>query len=279
MDSGSYGRAYRRGTIFGLTIAEILILLLFTLLLLFLPLIVSGGKEGMAAAEADRLHQELEKKKQELEKSQDLSRNAYKELEVLTQEVQALRRANAEGQQELKHQEAERKDIESKLEVLQERDDNLATENSILKVKGQNPPCWYEVVSTSSGEKREKAHYIFNVAVFDEFIDVRLRKPSEGGAVDDGGISYSEELPGLGLADVPFGTKMSDEDFVRHFRPLSWRGKNAQVRTYSCIFSISIWDQTSPDAKPRWKRANGQILQGLFGTYLVKDTPWPYPPL
>lgn len=278
MDSGSYGRAYRRGTIFGLTIAEILILLLFTLLLLFLPLIVSSDKEGMAA-DADRLHQELEKKKRELEKSQDLSRNAYKELEVLTQEVQALRRTNAEGQQELKHQEAERKDIESKLEALQERYDNLATEDSILKVKGQNPPCWYEVVPTNSGEKREKAHYIFDVAVFDKFIDVRLRKPPEGAAIDDGGSLYSEELLVLGLTDIPFGTKMLDEDFVKHFRPLFRRGKRARVRTYSCVFSISIWDQTSPDAKPRWKHANGQILQSLFGTYLVKDAPWPYPPL
>ena len=135
------------------------------------------------------------------------------------------------------------------------------------------------VVPSAGRETREKAHYLFDVAVFDEYIDVRLRNPPNGGAFDDSSISYVDELKELSLGHIAFGTRFSDPEFMEAFNPLFTRGKQKQVRSYPCIFSVKVWDKTSLDAKARWKRANGVLLQGYFGTYLVRDEDWPYQPI
>ena len=265
----NYNQAYRRGTIFGLTVAEILILLLFIVLMLFLPLIQPPEDPTS----------ELARIKKELIENRALARHTSTELETLTQEIQKLQLVNRETMQTLTQKEQQAEQLQTEIVMQREKISELEQKNRILKVKGQNPPCWYQIITETNGKTREKAHYIFDVAVFDDYMDVRKRTPPPGSAEDDGGRSYAEEMARFELSKIPFETKMSDKKFVEHFRPLFYQGKKSQVRTYSCIFSIRVWDKTSPDAKLRWRKAHERVLQGLFGTYLVEDTPWSYPPL
>ena len=269
MGSTNYNQAYRRGTIFGLTIAEVLILLLFIVMMLFLPLIQPPEDPTS----------ELVHIKKELTENRALTRDTSAELEVLTQEVQKLQLASKETMQALTQKERQVEQLQTEIVTQRGKTGELEQENRILKAKGQNPPCWYHIVTEANGKTREKARYIFDVAVFDDYMDIRKRTPPPGGAEDDGGHSYAEEIARFELDGIPFGSKMSNEEFIKHLHPLFHKGKRSQVRTYSCIFSISVWDETSADAKPRWKKAHGQVLEGLFGTYLVKDVTWPYLPL
>ena len=46
------------------------------------------------------------------------------------------------------------------------------------------------------------------------------------------------------------------------------------MRSYSCVFSVRVWDETSSGAKQRWQQAHDRTLEWLFGTYRVQDEPW-----
>ena len=147
----------------------------------------------------------------------------------------------------------------------------------MLREKGHNPPCWYRRVPDSKGGMREQAYYIFNVAVFDDNMIVRRVETPPGGATDDGGSSYTAEAAGLGLDDILYGKPLDDVALIQNLQPIHDAGKNARVRSYSCIFWVRVWDETSAGAKKRWKSAHDGILESLFGAYTVKNDPWPEP--
>ena len=156
--------------------------------------------------------------------------------------------------------------------------DEARTAYDVLRRKGENPPCWYEKVPAGEGKTREKAHYIFNIAVYDEAMVVRRHPIPQGRAEDDDGLPYDQEAKQVGLDRIPVDTKLTDDELIRYMRPIHDLGKSVEVRSYSCIFSVKVWDKTSPNAKDRWKRAHDSVLEGLFGTYEVKDDPWPGSP-
>ena len=139
-------------------------------------------------------------------------------------------------------------------------------------MKGQNPPCWYAI------EKgKVKTHFIFDVAIYDDYMDFRMRDIPTGGAFDDGGSTYAEEFETFDLESIPFGTRLGDQDVSRYFEPLFRRGKDSKVRSYSCVFSILVWDKISVDSenrKERWKHAHDRILEGYFGTIEVIRDEW-----
>ncbi len=265
---------------FGLTVAEVFILLLFLLMLLFLSL----SQQWEANAE------NLQKVRQNLREVSAERGQLKQESEVLRDRIRTLSRQHESVKQQRKRVEQALTDArrlldgqdETLLEEVQkqrERAEQLESElgeKVALLEKGENPPCWYRKVPDSdkaSGE-REKAYYSFDVGVFEDHLIVRRGDTPPGGAEDDNGGSFADEANALNFDALPYGQRLSDGEFERHFEPIWQAGKKSRVRSYSCIFWVRVWDETAPGAKVRWKQAHDKVLEGLFGTYQVQDDPW-----
>ena len=197
---------------------------------------------------------------------------------VLREEVRTLRREREDLRRE--NTRLSNRNSALRQQAMDERReaDRIRTDLDTLQRKGENPPCWYETVPDGDGT-REKPHYIFNIGVHDEYMVVRRHPIPPGRAHDDNGRPYSEEAVDLlRLEDIPYDTRLSYGEMTRTMKRIRDLGKMRKVRSYSCIFWVKVWDKTSPDAKARWKDAHDGVLEGLFGTYLVKDDPWPESP-
>ncbi len=339
--------SYRRGTVFGLTVAEIFILLIFLILLALLGL-ANHWREKEKEYENERIGREqlldewrdviefrrpdeirtlirrapeLEGENEELRgENTALSRDNEKlreerealrterdglqgqldasgrdtdstqnEVQTLQEELKSLQLDNEDLQGENaklsrdneKLQEAsealrtERDGLQDRLEAARRDADDARKELRILRHKGEDPPCWYETVAAGEGRTREKPHYLFDVAVYDESIVVLRRPAPAGRAEDDGGPPYVEEAREFGLDRIPYDTRLSDAQVKEVMSSIHARAEAGEVRSYSCKFFVSVWDKTSPDAKARWKQAHLDVLQGLFGTYVVREDPWP----
>ncbi len=104
---------------------------------------------------------------------------------------------------------------------------------------------------------------------------VRRRDPPPGRAEDDDGPPYIAEARKIGFDQVTYDVRLTNAELVRQMRRIHDLGKTGKVRTYPCIFWVRVWDMTSENAKIRWKQAHDNVLESLFGTYNVKDDPWP----
>ena len=316
--------AYRRGTLLGLTIAEIFILLIFLILLALLGLASHweekekgyiAAREAAHARERRRekvlsewrdviefhtpkeiktLHSRIAAIQQQIDQYEDwINREHFdgqaelgkllKEKEWLRRENQALddkneaiRAEREKLQSDNERLSEERKSLHEQAETEKRNADQARKELSVLRKKGENPPCWYKTVAAGPGKTRERAYYIFDIAVYDDAMVVRHRQPPPGRAEDDDGPLYADEA--LSLSRITYNTRLTDTELVEQMRPLHDLGKAGKVRSYPCIFSVMVWDKTSPHAKARWKRAHDNILEALFGTYNVKDDPWPESP-
>ena len=327
---------YRRGTVLGLTIGEIFILLVFLILLVLLGLASKWEQEEedwkkkdeeyrtnekiitvwrstiekfQAPEEIETLVREAADLERRLDESHgqntELRRRNYRLSEELEQTKADLEESRARQSEEDGKPDEEIREMRKKYRKLQEEHEYLSKEYSavrevnadlhrridglseeaeqakadldILRRKGQNPPCWYETVPKGDGT-REKAHYIFNIAVHDEYMVVGRREIPPGGADDDNDRPYTKEAENLGLEDIRYDTPLTDSEMQRQMQPIFDLGKGSEVRSYSCIFSVKVWDRTSPGAKARWKEAHDGTLERLFGTYVVQDDPWPESP-
>ena len=272
---------YRRGTVLGLTIAEIFILLLFLILLAFLASVQNWERErGREAAKSTELRDQLaaldawkpvveEFKtptevftlKRQKERAERSARIHEKQTEALRQVLAKDDQAAAEAVRMA--QEAERQAAEATEEL------------RVLRTKGHNPPCWYQVVAAGHGETREKPYYTFNLGVFDDAIIIGRAETPPGGATDDNGGSFGGEAASLGFDTIPYDVPLNDPRVVEHLQPIHQAGKAKGVRSYSCVFWVRVWDLTSPHAKARWQHAHDNLIEGLFGAYTVRDDPWP----
>ena len=281
---------YRRGTILGLTVAEIFILLLFLLMLVFLVLNQEHTKR-------------LKQKNQQLEQLQ-IFRGTWEEAltgietpdeivdlkrwrDVLASSANESktdpRRLEKENEQLLAKQVEQQKRLDEQQEQLEELLQRveeyrmISVAQRILLEKGTNPPCWYEIVPAASGRTREKAFYLFDIAVFDEHMIVRRRPVPPGGATNDRDRSfstYTEEAEMLSLDEIQYETPLSDIEIKESLGPISSAAKESRVRSYSCVFFVQVWDKTSESAKERWQQAHERVLQGLFGTFRIRDEQW-----
>lgn len=282
---------YRRGAVLGLTVAEIFVLLLFLLLLVFLGVQRSWQRQSeedkAQLAEAQERLEPLERWQpviDEFEAPEEIVTLQRQRQEAVQSAAQYRRenetlwqlieKGDPEGKEAARLVEELRREIESKQEA-QRLADKAQEELRVLRVKGLNPPCWYQTVSDGKGGMREKPYYTFNAGVFDEHIVILPREPPPGSAEDDNGGAYALEAEALELGELPYGIPLEDSDVLRLLQPLHNAGKDKRVRSYSCIFWVRVWDKTSPGAKARWKRAHDEILEGLFGAYTVKEDPWP----
>ena len=318
---------YRRGAVFGLTVAEIFILLTFLLLLALLGLTQKEEQPPQAGApsvprvwvrpekietlvrERDQAKQKAEAARMAQERAEAAHAeearafaNTAREAQVAREKAEADRAAAererdqakqkaeaarmAQERAEAAHAEEARAFANTAREaqvarekaeagrIAAERDRNQAQHDlSIFRRKGDQPPCWYTVVS-HEGKTRERREYIFDVAIYEDGIELAPKPPPPGGAFDDEGDTYANERKHLQIENLPYGRKLGDEEFRESVKTLAERGENRQVRTYPCLFSVRVWDMTPVDAKKRWKHVHDNLIEGLFNAYTVKDDPW-----
>ena len=319
--------SYRNGTVLGLTVAEVFILLTFLLILALLGLIqpdeplpeshaedtpmvwvrpdkietlINSAKQArkemeqaeraLAAVEQqrDQAHgkaEEARKKREEAEQAlatakherDQANEKAKMAHDALEGTEQALANAERQRDQAKKNAEESRRAQEETLQALAdlEHERNQAQSNlEIFRRKGKNPPCWYQIVAAGEGKTREKPYYAFNVAIYEDSIELAPRTAPPGGALDDGGGLFVDEWKRLHIDELPYGKALNDNEFIQAVRHFVVQGKNRQVRTYECVFSVMVWDKTPGHAKERWKDAHDRVIEGSFSAYTVRDLEW-----
>ena len=238
---------------------------------------------------AAELQQQIDRYEDHLSETGEGRSNVQALLEELRKENMALRAENhtirevseqVQGDidslsRQMSELQAERDALAQQAETERQAAEKARTDLDIFRKKGQNPPCWYQTVPADEGKTREKPYYTFDIAVYDDAMVVRRREPPPGRAEDDNGPPYVDEALSLGLDRVVYGARLSDTELDRQMRRIHNLGNAGKVRTYACIFWVRVWDKTSADAKARWKQAHDNVLESLFGTYNVKDDPWP----
>ena len=291
--------AYRRGAVLGLTVAETFILLTFLLLIALLGLIqqeepfpeTNSSTPPRVWVSPDRI-EALENAAEEAHKAREQAEQARNAAEhqrnQAQQKVHEARNAQVQAEQARADAELQRDEAQEKIEEAKkvqheaERARDLAESErdkardaiELLRRKGENPPCWYEIVSDGEGKTRERPHYAFNVAIHEDSIELAPRTAPPGGAFDDGDGLYEEEWMRLQIDELPYGQELSDDEFIDAIRDLVSQGRNRQVRTYECVFSVMVWDKTPDHAKRRWKYAHDRIIEGSFSAYTVQDLEW-----
>ena len=291
----------------GLTVAEVFILLLFLLMLVFLALAQeweteigrkpTNPEEELRGArsilkDVRQIIEEYEEsipvpdelvtleggQENKIRTADDLSEDSE---DRLPEDLRRLLKGASDAIQEerIKVQQAERRAeaAETARGEAQTAAARAGRDLDVLRKKGHNPPCWYERVPDARGGDRERPYYTFEVAVFDDSMILRRVPAPPGRATDDQGSSYSsygEEARALQLHRLPYNVPLGDEAVVAAIQPVHDAGKGEKVRTYSCIFWGRVWDQTSAGAKERWKYAHDGILESLLGTYTVNEDRW-----
>ena len=187
---------YRRGTVLGLTVAEVFILLLFLLMLAFLALAqewqteadrpvtepekeLGRVKEKLNEAEStldgvQRVVQKydgsmptpdeivtLEADKDEPsriseDRRQDETDRLPENVRKLPERVEHIIRKALEEAKQAADRAKRAKASENQAKQATKR---IEREINVLREKGHNPPCWYERVPDGRGSKREKPYY------------------------------------------------------------------------------------------------------------------------
>ena len=228
---------------------------------------IAESARAVAENERDQALEKVEEAQKEVKLAQaavERERNlAHKSVEEARQAQEMAKEAqNAREQAELASTNFER-----------ERD--LARRNlDLLRHKGENPPCWYKVVNTGEGKMRERRLYAFKVAIYEDGIELGQLTPPPGGALDDSSNSYADEWIQLRLDKLPYGKRLDDNEFENTVSYLYEMGMNRQVRTYECVFSVSVWDKTPDYAKQRWQYAHDELIERFFNAYTMKDRKW-----
>ena len=215
---------------------------------------------AIAERERDQAHEKAEQARKAREAAEQALATAERERDQAHEKAEESRKAQEEALHALTDIESERDQARS----------NLA----LLRRKGKNPPCWYQIVTAAEGKTREKPYYAFNVAIHEDSIELAPRTAPPGGAFDDGGGLYADEWKRLQIERLPYGKALNDNEFNQAVRDLVAQGRNRQVRTYECVFSVMVWDKTPDHAKKRWKDAHDRVIEGSFSAYTVRDLEW-----
>ena len=268
---------YRRGLTLGLTVAEILILLLFLLLLALYAFNVE------IKAKSEQTQTELETVKKELDEARSKLPEGIQELKrenkSLEKDLEDAHRENTISKALLKRKEKEHNQYREESKGLEKslREENERLHSELYRSKGIDPPCWYKVTKRQ-GNRYEKPYYLLDIAVHDEYLRVRSRIVPPGRAVDESGqpspTSYAEEYAKLQLTSLINTTRnISIQELEKISKPIRRMGKNKQIRNYSCVFYVKVWDLTSETAKKRWQQAEDSI-KNWFYTYRVRNDSW-----
>ena len=281
---------YRQGTVLGLTIAETFILLAFLLLIALLGFappdderqvcaLDVGTKTIVWTPEANTGSSPQEwVRPEEIETLVSSAEQARKEK---TEAEQALAAAEQELSQAHKQAEESRKAEEEarrSINVVESERDRAQRDLALLR-RGERPPCWYQIIAEGQGKNRQKAHYAFNAAIYEDGIELAPRPVPPGGADDDkegpnAGKLYADEWQQLNIDNLPYGKSLNDDEFTDAVQDMVAQGKNRQVRSYECVFSVMVWDKTPAHAKKRWQDAHDRLIEGQFSAYTAQDLEW-----
>ena len=286
---------YRQGTVLGLTVAEAFILFAFLLLIAMLGLVEedepppdtdagNAPRVWVRPEKIETLVNQAEQARKAQEKAEQARAAAERERD---QALEEARKAEEEAEQVRTAAEHERDQAQDKAEEARnaqelaeqaraaaESERDQVQRDLALMRKGENPPCWYKIVSAGEEKTREKSHYVFNVAICEDSIVLDPRTAPPGGAFDDSDGLYVDEWKRLHIEELPYGKALSDNEFNEAVSDLVAQGRNRQVRTYECVFSVKVWDKTPDDAKKRWQYAHDRIVEGSFSAYTVQDDEW-----
>ena len=198
---------YRRGAVLGLTVAETFILLTFLLLIALLDFVhqdESPPEPGTgrpprvwvppdeietlvnAADQARRAQEEAEQARAAAERERDQAHEKAEEARRAQEEAEQARAA-AERERDQAHGKAEearkaQEEAQQARAAAERQRDEAQRDLALLRRKGKNPPCWYQIVSAGAGKTREKSYYAFNVAIYER----RRRTGPENGATGRG---------------------------------------------------------------------------------------------
>ena len=230
------------------------------------------------AAEAREAHEEAKRARAAAERERDQAHEEVAEAHNAQEEAEQARAA-AERERDQAHEEAaearnSQEEADQTHAAVERERDQTRRNLALLRRKGKNPPCWYQIVSAGEGKTREKPYYAFNVAISEDSIELAPRTAPPGGAFDDGGGRYADEWKRLHIEELPYGKELSDNEFTEAVSDLVAQGRNRRVRTYECVFSVMVWDKTPDHAKKRWKDAHDSIVEGSFSAYTVRDLKW-----
>jgi len=287
MVAPEYHRAYRRGIVLGLSLAELFILLVFLLLLALLGYALL--RDDQAARQAQTIAEQrtqiadlrerfapfedvdpndLIRQNEQLKgdllvaqgRAEDANRRAKqaeREAEQQAQRVADLERENERA--EARVREAERRAIVAE-SARQEAERELAES----QVFGQFSPCWYVVVQEQSGE-REKAVFTFDVRMRNETVLVRrhYRRPPPGA-----------RTPAVEYDRAALGRELPYPEFMRKFEPLKIAGREKSIRDRECYFHVQVWDATTD--KAAYKRAFHDYVREVFVPTPTRHDPWPH---
>ena len=238
--------------------------------------------------ERDQAHEEAEEARKAQEAAEQAQAAVERERDQAHEEAAEARKAQEVAEQAQAAVERERDQAHEKVEearkaqeeteqtrtAVERERDQARHDLTLLRRKGRNPPCWYQVVSAGEGKTREKPYYAFNVAIFENSIELASRTAPPGGAFDDGGGLYADEWKRLHIEALPYGKELSVDEFTEAVGDLVAQGRNRQVRTYECVFSVMVWDKTPAYAKKIWKDVHDGIIEGSFSAYTVRDLEW-----
>ena len=284
--------SYRQGTVLGLTVAEAFILFSFLLLIALLGL--TQGDEAPpdsdtgnaprvwvrpaeietlvnSAKQAEGARKEAEQARAAAERGRDKALEKAEEARKAEEKAEQARAA-AERERDKALEKAE--EARKARKKAEEAHDQAQSDLELIRRKGENPPCWYEIVSAGERKTRERAHYVFNVAIFENSIKLEPRPAPPGGAFDDGGGLYVDERKWLRIERLPYGKALSNNEFIEAVSDLVAQGRNRQVRTYECVFAVKVWDMTPEHAKKRWKHVHDRIIEESFTAYTVQNDEW-----
>ena len=230
-----------------------------------------------AREEAERARAAAERERDQAQEVAGAAREAREEAERA--------RIGAERERDQAYEKAEEarkaeEEVEQARVAAERERDRARRDLALFRRKGENPPCWYQIVSAGEGKEREKAYYAFNVAIYEDSIEraprieLAPRRAPPGGADDDGGGPYAGEWKRLRIDELPYGKKLNEAEFTKAVQNLVAQGRNGQVRTYECVFSVMVWDKTPDHAKKVWQDAHDRIIEGLFSAYTVQDLEW-----
>jgi len=273
---------YRRGTVLGLTIAEVFILLIFLLLLALLGL-TSHWQEA-AKESSDKRDQILYEWRDILEShTPDEIKTLTSKAPKLEQQVQMFRNERKTLRKDLEKLREEKEVLKEEREMLKEQAKasekaaesaeaaQQAAEQKYQRARqrekrgdGQTSPCWYKVVQ-KQGEDVEEPLYIFDLRISDETVLVQNYHRSTPPGASTPRVKYDRAALGR---ELPYA------EFMREFEPMKIAGRNKEVRDRWCLFHVRMWDNTSD--KVAYKRASNQFVHQVFVPTPVERDPWPH---
>ena len=153
-------------------------------------------------------------------------------------------------------------ELEKALSHLKQAEDQTALAEAAVEqlaaVKGIDPSCWY----TYGSESKPEVVYLFDVAIFSTWLIIRDRPvPAE----------FADAKKRLPLDGIEFDQPLTNSEFLNATTPILRAGKDRLVHeAWACVFFVAVFDETAPDEKERYKRAEDVIGASFYTTRIYR---------